>query len=424
MSYRPKSHSLHSFVFGPELVEQIITLCKTGHDWQKYSRLLNYIFKHRTNFKQSHKLTIDQFITIFKKNNERAERIKETPYITDLSKFEVYLEYGAKEAYAEYCKKKTSVIANFPSEYKDSKSINFHVKKYGQIEGERLYKEQTENIKLKNNVCIEYWKNKGMTDEEAILAVSKRQSTFSLEKCIERDPENGEKIWLSRQQKWQNTLKSKSKEEQDLINSKKSNSLNSLIEKYGKETAEEKYKSMLENMIVPENKISINEVHRRVRDLVAVYGQCNYCFNLIKAHWFQLHGIFDIKDHLQETLNLDKMLWDNPAPIWIKKHKRINGTIITADNQGQRITLRSTLEYLFYTILRENTVKFEYGKRYDSSTLIYDFFLTDYRLYVEIGGYPNDKEYVKKMNMKRDKFGAVILWNPHEYRSFVEKLKP
>lgn len=78
-----------------------------------------------------------------------------------------------------------------------------------------------------NHLSINYYLNKGYSNEDAVKALSERQSTFSLEKCIERHGEvEGFLIWNERQVKWQNTLNSKSKEEMEAINRKKSTKIN------------------------------------------------------------------------------------------------------------------------------------------------------------------------------------------------------
>ena len=76
-----------------------------------------------------------------------------------------------------------------------------------------------------NSTTIEYWlkKTDGDLDESKKL-LSERQSTFSLEKCIEKYGEvDGKKRWLDRQEKWIRTLSKKSLEEIENINRKKSN---------------------------------------------------------------------------------------------------------------------------------------------------------------------------------------------------------
>jgi hypothetical protein len=69
---------------------------------------------------------------------------------------------------------------------------------------------------------LDYWINKGLTEDEAKIALKERQTTFSLEKCIEKYGEiEGIKRWKQRQEKWLNTLNSKSDDEKSEINKKK-----------------------------------------------------------------------------------------------------------------------------------------------------------------------------------------------------------
>jgi hypothetical protein len=87
----------------------------------------------------------------------------------------------------------------------------------------RQEKENNPNYQLQP-VQIKYWINKGYSEVEAKKLVSERQKTFTLEKCIKKyGEEEGIKKWKSRQDKWQNTLKSKPLEEQIRINKAKFN---------------------------------------------------------------------------------------------------------------------------------------------------------------------------------------------------------
>jgi hypothetical protein len=53
----------------------------------------------------------------------------------------------------------------------------------------------------------EYWIKLGYSEKESIRKVSKRQTTFSKEICIEKHgSEKGTEIWLDRQEKWQDSL--------------------------------------------------------------------------------------------------------------------------------------------------------------------------------------------------------------------------
>jgi len=73
----------------------------------------------------------------------------------------------------------------------------------------------------KSSNQIGYWLKQGYTDEESKQKVSERQSTFSKKKCVKRYGKEGLKIWKDRQEQWQNTLKSKPKEEIERINKAK-----------------------------------------------------------------------------------------------------------------------------------------------------------------------------------------------------------
>lgn len=89
---------------------------------------------------------------------------------------------------------------------------------------ESTVKKSISNRTLRGNdtTTIGYYVKQGYTEEEAKVKLSERQSTFNLEKCIEKYGEvEGRKRWQDRQDKWQNTLNAKSDEEKAIINRKK-----------------------------------------------------------------------------------------------------------------------------------------------------------------------------------------------------------
>jgi len=60
---------------------------------------------------------------------------------------------------------------------------------------------QNENTKL------EYYTSRGLSEEEAKMALSQRQTTFSLDKCVEKyGGDEGKKRWSERQEKWLNNF--------------------------------------------------------------------------------------------------------------------------------------------------------------------------------------------------------------------------
>lgn len=69
---------------------------------------------------------------------------------------------------------------------------------------------------------VEYYLKKGYTESEAKKKISKIQNRFSKEICIQKyGDRKGIEIWLKRQEKWINTMDSKSDEEKVEINRKK-----------------------------------------------------------------------------------------------------------------------------------------------------------------------------------------------------------
>lgn len=87
-----------------------------------------------------------------------------------------------------------------------------------------LLKTLAENKKKNNTnpLTIEYYLAKGYTEEKAKELLKERQSTFNLQKCINKyGEEKGKEVFKERQKKWQNTLNNKPLEEIERINKAK-----------------------------------------------------------------------------------------------------------------------------------------------------------------------------------------------------------
>ena len=86
-------------------------------------------------------------------------------------------------------------------------------------------KDKAVQTKIKNKtnpLTVDYYTSKGYTEETAKSMLSDRQSTFSLDKCIDKfGEEAGKDIWQQRQNKWMVTMNSKTDEEIEEINKKK-----------------------------------------------------------------------------------------------------------------------------------------------------------------------------------------------------------
>lgn len=104
----------------------------------------------------------------------------------------------------------------------DSASLEFNIKKYGEIDGPLKYNEYVLNQKTKSNKSILYWLELGYTKDDAKKIIHDLQATFSLEICIKKyGPFEGRIRWMDRQEKWQETLNSKTDGEKAEINRKK-----------------------------------------------------------------------------------------------------------------------------------------------------------------------------------------------------------
>lgn len=89
---------------------------------------------------------------------------------------------------------------------------------------------------------IGYWLKKGYSKKEAREKVKERQTTFSLEKCIDKHgSELGLIIFNERQEKWQNSLNDKPQDVIDDINRRKSCSLAMFIFKHGEVEGKKKF---------------------------------------------------------------------------------------------------------------------------------------------------------------------------------------
>jgi len=89
---------------------------------------------------------------------------------------------------------------------------------------EQLKKTAKQTIKDNNNnpLTLSYYMKDGSTEDQAKELLRDRQSTFSLEKCIEKyGEEAGRKRWNKRQEQWLNTLDKKTNQEKAEINRKK-----------------------------------------------------------------------------------------------------------------------------------------------------------------------------------------------------------
>lgn len=179
--------------------------------------LLSSRFKHNCN--------VSDFYEIKK---ILIECVNDNHHIQNINTF--IKRYGRTKGayiYNEYVKSKTK---NWKPDSYDTKSLDFHIKKYGEKLGIKKYKKSCYNNG--KSLRVEHWLDKGYTFEESKLLLKERQTTFSLKKCIKKyGKELGVQRWKERQDKWQNTLKAKSQDEIADINRRKSSGIGRYLDK-------------------------------------------------------------------------------------------------------------------------------------------------------------------------------------------------
>jgi hypothetical protein len=92
------------------------------------------------------------------------------------------------------------------------------------IDRKKLYQKVSKSRIDNNNdnTKIEYYTSRGFSEDGAKIELSKRQSTFSKQSCIDKyGKQKGLEVWSKRQEKWLSSLNSKSEDEIKAINRKK-----------------------------------------------------------------------------------------------------------------------------------------------------------------------------------------------------------
>ena len=130
----------------------------------------------------------------------------------NISKEEYEAKYGKIVSYPLKYKEEHFVGENNPSH---SSRVDEQTRKERSPFSKEYYKKrglsENDRVKFNKNVAknrsynttLEFYINKGYSEEEAKAELKKRQQTFTLEKCIERyGIEEGTKRWKERQDKW------------------------------------------------------------------------------------------------------------------------------------------------------------------------------------------------------------------------------
>ena len=109
-----------------------------------------------------------------------------------------------------------------------------------------------------SDTTLEYYLNQGMNKDEAKLALRKRQTTFSLEKCIEKyGKEDGIKRFKERQEKWLNALNTP--ENIEILINARINGFKASNKKHYSKISQELF-DFIRNRLVGSNKIALQDI--------------------------------------------------------------------------------------------------------------------------------------------------------------------
>lgn len=147
---------------------------------------------HLLELRLSHNLPID-FLKFKEINHKKIKNDK----ARTLEKYITRYEYKAHKLYKEYVKSKCKGWHR-PEINHDSKSLELCIKKFGAEKGKEVYKQRC--FDCGKPTRIQYFIDKGLTEDEAKITLKERQATFSLEKCIMKYGKiEGTKRWKERQ---------------------------------------------------------------------------------------------------------------------------------------------------------------------------------------------------------------------------------
>ena len=159
--------------------------------------------------KEENKCNLEYWIKKYpNKSLEEVKELHKTHYQSWLS----HQEGWGKGDKNNNSKKNTSLETR---NSRSPRNIAFYERKYPDLSHEEHLKLQKEffnknALAVKNAVKstnIEYYLTQGMSEEDAKIALSERQATFTYEKCIKKYGEiEGLKIFSNRQQKWLKSL--------------------------------------------------------------------------------------------------------------------------------------------------------------------------------------------------------------------------
>jgi len=277
--------------------------------------------------------------------------------------------------------------------FKHKISMEEYKKKYNTPISSPFTQEMKDNRKETSPTSKLYWIKKGYTEEEAVSIVSKRQSTFSLEKCVERDGEkNGRKRWEERQELWQKSLLNNTEEFIDDMNERKNPWKEEFWER---DSWKEDYASRVKkgNGVVPKLLLECFDVKDLIKMLptIVTYEKLR--------QYLKIKGLriaFKITEQNEEHIYREMM---KEYSFELPKNSKSFGQKCYYNG----IMFRSLGEAEIAKFLDKEGVYFLYERRYPikETRYLYDFYLPKYDLYVEYYGLSLYGPYKERMEKKK-----------------------
>lgn len=262
--------------------------------------------------------------------------------------------------------------------------------------------------------CIEYWIDYHMGDIElAKKSLKEQQSTFSMQKCIEKHGhEKGMEIWNNRQIKWQNNLTNKPLDEIKRINESKGLTLQNFILS-GKSVEE------FETYLINRN-LKIIKTSNQMICFLNEYFPYVYKYKPSKSI------INDLPLYVTSFFSIDeKWILENYTIKECEIFKNSHGYYNMYSLNGK--LLRSSLEIIFYNKLIEAGFLENLDFKIEHYYNIYekcDFYMCKSEEHIEIygGGYIDN--YSEIIQSKVDRFDKVIvLKNVNEFENYIKGIK-
>jgi hypothetical protein len=266
---------------------------------------------------------------------------------------------------------------------------------------------------------IEYWLNKGYTEEVAKEKLSNRQNTFSLAKCIEKyGQELGIKKFNERQERWVSTLKTK----ENYVETQKSKN----VFKYGRTEKELlfKFAKFSEKTMGILTKCYTNRLVNEFVDCIIEHDDIKRYSDLLP---------YINSSVIQNTYNVTNTEIKNIfyGKLDLTKTRQYYG--IPIYHNGVRY--KSVGEYRIAIFLESEQINFIYEKQYPNSNFKSDFYLVDKNVYVEYYGLLNKKNlnkldpilsaYYEKTKLKNQFCvdNELKLIYDFDYKQLINKIK-